>query len=193
MSQWNTLFAFRDAAMADDVERMRKILASDSTFITDENPDRLPLEELARLYRIQTFCREGPLEEVRALVDLDPRLVRQPWTRQCWRPLTQAIAGNQEVIFDWLLEHDADLNDRYEGGGTVLHIAAWDGRISFAQKILARGFPVNTPDDEGITATQIANERQHHSIADFLRSHGGRVADAGPVSRVDDQPRSVSS
>ena len=179
MGQWDTLFAFRDAAMADDVERMRQILAADSSFIADENPDHMPLEELARLYRMQTFCREGPLERVRDLANADPRLLRQPWTRQCWRPLTQAIAGNQEAIFEWLLERGADLNDRYEGGGTILHMAAWDGRIPFAQRILARGFPINTPDDEGKTATQIADEQRHQAMADFLHSHGGRRGDAG--------------
>jgi ankyrin repeat protein len=185
MGQWDSLFAFRDAAMADDIQRMREVLASDSSFIADENPDQLSLEELARLYRMQTFCREGPLERVRALVDVDPRLVRQPWTRQCWRPLTQSIAGNQEVIFDWLLEHGADLNDRYEGGGTILHMAAWDGRITFAQRILAGGFPINTPDDNGITATQIADEQGHQPMADFLRSNGGRAAEPGPTPRAD--------
>jgi hypothetical protein len=173
MGQWDTLFAFRDAAMADNVERMRDILANDSSFIADENPDQLPLEELARLYQMQTFCREGPLERVRVLVDAEPHLVRQPWTRQRWRPLTQAIAGNQEAIFDWLLEHGADLNDCYEGGGTILHMAAWDGRIAFIQRILARDFPVNTRDGEGKTAMQVAEEQGHQLIADFLRSHGG--------------------
>ena len=176
MGQWDNLFAFRDAAMANDVEGMRRVLAGDSSFIADENPDDLPLEELARLYQMQTACREGPLEKVRTLADADPRLVRQPWTRQRWTPLTQAICGDQHAIFDLLLQHGADLNDRYEEGGTALHIAAWYGRLPFMEKILARGFPVGSKDENGKTAADIADERGHQACAGFLRQYVGGAA-----------------
>ena len=176
MGQWDNLFAFRDAAMANDVEHMRRILAGDSSFIADENPDDLPLEELARLYQMQTACRQGPLEKVRTLAEADPRLVRQPWTRQRWTPLTQAICGDQHAIFDLLLQRGADLNDRYEEGGTALHIAAWYGRLPFVEKILARGFPVGSKDDNGKTAAHIADERGHQACAGFLRQYVGGAA-----------------
>ena len=173
VGQWDNLFAFRDAAMRDDLAAMRDVLARDSSFLADENPDDLPLEYLAKVYQMQTCAREGPLDKVRALADADPRLLRQPWTRQRWRPLHQAICGDQHAIFDLLVERGADLNDRYDEGGTVLHMAAWDGRVAFAEKILALGFPVDARDDNGKTAAQIAEERGHQGCAEFLRSRGG--------------------
>lgn len=55
----------------------------------------------------------------------------------------------------------------------MLHMAAWDGRIDLADKILALGFAVNTADENGKTAMRMAEERGHQSCADFLRSRGG--------------------
>jgi hypothetical protein len=125
MGQWDNLFAFRDAAMRDDIAGMREVLARDSSFIAAENPDNLPLEFLARLYQIQTCSREGPIEKVRQLIAEDPRLIRHPWTSQGWLPLSQAVWGNQLEIVKLLLDHGASGDDLIkETGGTVLQMTA---------------------------------------------------------------------
>src|SRR5689334_6286632 len=111
--------------MRDDVGAMRDVLARDSSFIAAENPTNLPLDYLAKTYRIHTAAREGPIEKVRQLAAEDPRLVRQPWTDQGWLPLSQAVWGDQLDIVRLLLAHGASGDDRIaETGGTVLHMAA---------------------------------------------------------------------
>jgi hypothetical protein len=124
MGQWDNLFAFRDAAMRDDIAAMREVLSRDSSFTTTENPDNLPLEFLAKLYQLQTCSREGPIEKVRQLIDEDPRLIRHPWTAQGWLPLSQAVWGNQLEIVRLLLDHGASGDDFIaEIGASVLQMA----------------------------------------------------------------------
>src|SRR5678815_3586763 len=130
MGEYDNLFAFRDAAMRDDVDGMRAVLARHSTFLADENPTGLPLEFLAKLYQVQTCAREGPIEKVRQLIEEDRRLVRHPWTSQGWLPLSQAVWGDQLETVKLLLAHGASGDDRIaETGGTVLHMAAELDRV----------------------------------------------------------------
>src|SRR5213594_2931786 len=107
MGKWDSLFAFRDAAMRDDIGSMRDVLARDRSFMPMENPENLPLEFLAKLYQIQTCSREGPIEKVRQLLLDDPRLIRQSWTAEGWLPLSQAVWGNQLEIVKLLLDSSA--------------------------------------------------------------------------------------
>ena len=41
VGQWDNLFAFRDAAMRDDLAAMREVLARDSSFLADEEHRRI--------------------------------------------------------------------------------------------------------------------------------------------------------
>jgi hypothetical protein len=140
VGEWDNLFAFRDAAMRGDLLAMRDVLARDSSFIADENPHGLPLDYLARTYQVQTAAREGPIERVRQLIDQDARLIRQPWTRQGWLPLSQAVWGNQLETVRLLLARGASGDDRIaEGGGTVLQMAAELDRVEMARLMMDAG------------------------------------------------------
>jgi hypothetical protein len=140
VGQWDKLFAFRDAAMRGDLAAMREVLAGDSSFLADENPNDLPLHYLAKTYQVQTAAREGPLERVRQLISDDPRLVRQAWTVQGWLPLSQAVWGDQLATVRLLLSCGASGDDRIaEGGGTVLQMAAELDRVEMARLMMEAG------------------------------------------------------
>jgi hypothetical protein len=150
MSQWDNLFAFRDAAMRDDLDGMREVLARDSAFMTTENPDDLQLPYLAKTYQIQTYAREGPIEKVRQLAEQDRRLVRQPWTSQGWLPLSQAVWSDQQEIVKLLLGYGASGDDRIiEGGGSVLQMAAEMDRVEIARLMMEAGADPNLAAPDG--------------------------------------------
>jgi ankyrin repeat protein len=157
LGQWDNLFAFRDAAMRDDLAAMRAVLARDSSFMPDENPADLPLEFLAKLHQIQTAAREGPIDTVRRLIEEEPRLARQPWTTQGWLPLSQAVWGDQPETVKLLLAHGARGDDRIaETGGTVLQMAAELDRVEMARMMIEAGADPNLQAPDGSSAASKA-------------------------------------
>ena len=106
--RWQSLFEFRDAALSSDIEKMKKILENGGSFISNENPDNLPLERFAKVYALQKNAGDGNLGEVKRLVREDPTLVHQPWTVQRWLPLSQAIWSGRESVVRFLLANGAD-------------------------------------------------------------------------------------
>jgi len=171
VGQWDNLFAFRDAAMRDDVAAMREVLARDSSFIAEENPNDLPLDYLAKTYQLHTAAREGPLERVRQLIEQDPRLIRQPWTSQGWLPLSQAVWGNQLETVRLLLSHGACADDRIaEGGGTVLQMAAELDQIEMARLMIAAGADPRARAPDG--ASPIVNAKSEEMRETLTRGRG---------------------
>ena len=165
MGQWDNLFAFRDAAMRDDIAGMRQWAARDSSILKMENPTKLPLEYLAKVYQLQTFAREGPIERVRQLVQEDARLIRQPWTRQGWLPLSQAVWGDHLEIVKLLLAQGASGNDRIiETGGTVLQFAAELDRIEMARLMIEAGADPNARASDGSSPISKARSEAMQSV-----------------------------
>ncbi len=54
--------------------------------------------------------------------------------------------------------------------GTVLHAAARDGHLEVVQLLVGQGAIVSRFDSTGKTAAQVAEERGHHAVAEFLKS-----------------------
>ena len=172
MGQWDSLFAFREAAMRDDLPAMREMLARDSSFLAAENPDDLPLEYLAKTYQLHTLAREGPIEKLRALIDDDPRLIRQPWTSQGWLPLSQAVWGNQPETVRLLLSRGASADDRIlEGGGTVLQMAADMDRVEMARMMMNAGANPNLSAPDGATPVTKARSDDMRVVLKVRGSH----------------------
>ncbi|HYE04775.1 MAG TPA: hypothetical protein VEL07_04560 [Planctomycetota bacterium] len=127
-----SLSAFRAAAMRDDIAAMAEIARADPSFIADENPDGVPLARLARIYRLQTFAREGTLADVERALDQDPDLIHEPWTARRWLPLSQAIWGGRHDIVERLIARGAEVRATVDGGVTMLAMAAarHDARVA---------------------------------------------------------------
>ncbi len=170
--KWDTLFAFRDAAMRNDIPEMARIVADDQSFIDHENPDRLPMSYLAKVIQLHTLIQRGESEGVRALIEETRQLINEPWTSQGWLPLTQAAIPPDATIFDMLVNCGADLKGRAQGGYTVLHSAAYYGNVAVARQVLDQGMDVNVTQDDGTTPLALARARGHHSVIELLISRG---------------------
>jgi len=74
-----------------------------------------------------------------------------------------------------LLEHGADVNLKANDGSTALMLAASSGGSDLARALLSRGADV-TPKfrESGKTALDLAKERGHTEIVDFLQAAGAR-------------------
>jgi len=174
MGEWDNLFRFRDAAMRDDVDGMHAAVARDPGFIAAENPNNLPLPLLAKVYQVQTFAREGPIEKLRQLITDNPALIREPWTTQGWLPLSQAVWGNQLQAVRLLLNSGASGDDVIaEDGGTVLQMAAELDRVDMAQLMIEAGADANRRAPDG--SSPLTKAKSDEMKAVLMRGRGNRV------------------
>lgn len=107
--KWPELAAFRDACLADDHAEMQRIAAHNHHWYENENPNGLPMQELARIFQAQWYAQTGDLESLQQVVDANPWTANRTWTAQGWLPLSQAVSthGRQDVV-EYLLEKGAD-------------------------------------------------------------------------------------
>ena len=107
--KWPDLTKFRDACIADDFDEMRRIASLNHHWYKNENPDDLPMEDLARIFQVQWYAGENDLGSLQQVVERFPWTVNYPWTAQGWLPLTQAASlhGNREMV-EYLLSCGAD-------------------------------------------------------------------------------------
>jgi ankyrin repeat protein len=118
---------------------------------------------------LASFLRR--VEMVKELLDRGAEtnaVARNPMAVQ---PLHSAAAARDTAIITLLLDHGADVNARQAGGWTPLHAAAMFGDRALAELLLSRGAAAETPNDQGKTALDLALEKRHTDVADYLRSH----------------------
>ena len=137
--QWPELTAFRDACLADDHDKMLRIAARKHHWYENENPDNLPMQELASIFQAQWYALTGDLESLKRVVEAHPWTVNRPWTAQSWLPISQAASthGAREVI-TYLLDRGADPT-----------------------------LSVGSPDDRA-TIVEMARSGNNHELADWL-------------------------
>ncbi len=105
---------------------------------------------------------------------------RKDGTCDLERNLEQAIAANDAAGTRLLLAAGADVNARGFGrdGGTPLHDAAVQGRVSVAKILLSAGADVNARDADGLTPLHTAAAWGHVELARMLLA-AGADANAG--------------
>ena len=116
------------------------------------------------------FCHEGA---ALALLDAgaDPRMPSRNEMRVA--PLHSAVARRCLAVARLLLERGADVNVRQTGGFTPLHGAAANGDRAMTELLIDRGADPLLRNDEGRTARDLALERGHVGIADWLGGIAG--------------------
>ena len=139
--KWPELTAFRDACLANDYDKMLQIASRNHHWYENENPDSLPMDELANIFQAQWFALTGDLASLKRVVEAHPWTVNRPWTAQSWLPISQAASthGAREVI-DHLLDCGADPT-----------------------------LSVGSPDDRA-TIVEMARSGNNHELADWLEN-----------------------
>lgn len=107
--KWPELTAFRDACLADNHSEMSRIAERKHHWYENENPDELPMEKLASIYKAQWYAITGDLKSLRRVVTENPWTANARWTAQGWLPISQAASthGKRDVI-EFLLQNGAD-------------------------------------------------------------------------------------
>ena len=93
-------------------------------------------------------------------------------------PLQAALLAGQYDTAKLLLEHGADPLVRQAKGFTPLQEAALLGRRDLVDLLLAHGAELNSRADDGRTAVTEALRGKHLELAAYLKSKGGRGAEA---------------
>ena len=84
-------------------------------------------------------------------------------------PLQSALAMGWTDAAKVLIDRNANVNCRGEGGGTPLHEAAGNGQLELAKLLLDHGANLNARDDNGKTPLTIALEYKQTEVEKFLR------------------------
>ena len=86
--------------------------------------------------------------------------------------LIQSVRQDNQELFDELLQRHARLNLRNRNGETALSLAAFSGKLAFAQRLVEAGAEVNM---YGWFPLAYAAFNGHVSIVDLLLKHGAEV------------------
>lgn len=86
--------------------------------------------------------------------------------------LVQAIRHDMPQLFDYLLERRARVNIRNRHGETALSIAAFTGKLNYAQRLVEAGAEVNF---FGWPPLSYAAYNGHLAVAEYLLKHGADV------------------
>jgi ankyrin repeat protein len=82
-----------------------------------------------------------------------------------------AAAARRDVeIVRMLLKHGADLNARQDKGFAPLHASAANGEESMVRLFVEHGADVSAKTDDGKTPYDLANERGHQQVAEWLKA-----------------------
>jgi ankyrin repeat protein len=81
-----------------------------------------------------------------------------------------AVARRDVEIVRMLLEHGADPNATQERGFVPLHDAAANGNLALVQLLVKHGARVDVKADDGKTPGDMATERGHKEVAEWLET-----------------------
>lgn len=70
-----------------------------------------------------------------------------------------------------LLEREAEVDSRTDGGSTVLMVASWIGGVEVVRLLLEKGADANAKAQNGITPLMAASKNGHTQVVELLKSH----------------------
>ena len=78
--------------------------------------------------------------------------------------------GHLEVVRLLLSKEGVDVNKRLIHGGTAINAASFSGHLEVVKELVAQGADRRILDKNSKTAEDIARERGHAEVADYLKS-----------------------
>ena len=79
-----------------------------------------------------------------------------------------AEGGHEEVVAVLLGREGIDLEDPGTGGGTALHVAAFNGNVEIVRRLLNHAAEIDAKDDSGATPLMIAFAQKHEEVVRLL-------------------------
>lgn len=116
----------------------------------------------------------GPASTTMLLLDRGAQVGVAARNEMKVQPLHAAVAGRNRDAVEALLARDADPNARQQVGYTPLMGAASGGRDDIVDLLLSRGADATLVSDDGKTASTVAREHGHVTLAERL--------DAAPIT-----------
>jgi uncharacterized protein len=154
--------ALSDAAAVGNLDRVKQIVGTDPASAKAFSPDGFPVVALAAVF--------GHLDVVRYLAQNGADINAAATNGSGYNALTGAVASGHTEIVRWLLENGANPNYRYAAGYSPLLTAAANGHLEIVKLLLNHGADSRVNTNDGKSAVNLATERNHPAVADFLRS-----------------------
>lgn len=85
--------------------------------------------------------------------------------------LMYAARSQDLILFDYLIEHGADVNARNNAGATAIFIAVRNGNIQAVARLIAAGADLTIKNHNGQTAYDVAVVYEKPMIAALLKRH----------------------
>lgn len=150
--------------------------------------------------RLLAACLDGDEAEARAIVAANPRLV-ETMDDDAARTIHLTLVDDDATRLALMLSLDWRLEVEGEWGGTLLHWAAWWGRVDHVRRLLAHGAPVNVRDSRygsspiawaahGSRFCPRANDDDYVAIVHALLDAGATRAES--YNRLDETPESLA-
>lgn len=110
-------------------------------------------------------------------------------------PLCWVARKNQPKLVDLLVEHNAGLECRHDGGATPLYLASQDGHAEVVRRLLKHGARVDAADRDGWLPIHAASQNGHVAVLDLLlEAHRMKKVSIDMASSNDGpEPRGVTS
>ena len=121
---------------------------------------------------IHTAAREGDVDAVRELLDQGTDINRNS---RGGTPLHVAILADRQLVVEFLIANDADVNALSSTFGMPLHVAALKGSAVITSLLIANGADVTARDSLGLTPLHFAAEPGHLGVAELLIDAGADV------------------
>ncbi len=152
----------QDAAALGRLDCVKELVGSNSALANSYSSDGFPLVALA------AFFGNAPVADFLKEHGADINAIATNGSG--YNALTGAVTGGHVEIVKWLLETGVDANYRYGPGYTPLLAAAANGHLEIVKLLLAHGADKSAKSNDGKSAMGLAEERQHTSVAAFLKT-----------------------
>jgi ankyrin repeat protein len=152
----------QDAAAAGNLERLKEIVEPSPALANSFSADGFPVVALA--------CVFGNFEVARYLSEKGADINASATNGTGYNALTGAVASGHAEIAEWLLESGANANYKYGPGYTPLLTAAANGSLDIIKLLLSRGADANSKTNDGKSALDLAEQRKHPAVVEFLKS-----------------------
>ena len=151
-----------EAAAAGQSARVKELVEKDPSAAKSVSPDGFPVLALAAAF--------GHGEITKYLHERGGDINAAATNGTGYTALTGAVAGGHAEIVKWLVSNGANVNYRYGPGYFPLLEAAANGHLEIVKTLVENGADAAAKSNDGKSALQLAEERKHSAVAEFLRN-----------------------